>query len=47
MIEDKVNLLTGHEFDEWVDLNYALGKDPSIYGANEHLLYIGRKSSAQ
>jgi ubiquinone/menaquinone biosynthesis C-methylase UbiE len=43
MIEEKVNELKGAEFDSWVDLNYRLGKDPSLHGAAEHLLYIGKK----
>jgi S-adenosylmethionine-dependent methyltransferase len=43
MIEEKINELKGDEFDFWVDLNYRLGKDPSLHGAAEHLLYIGRK----
>jgi ubiquinone/menaquinone biosynthesis C-methylase UbiE len=43
MIEEKINELKGDEFDSWVDLNYRLGKDPSLHGAAEHLLYIGRK----
>jgi ubiquinone/menaquinone biosynthesis C-methylase UbiE len=43
MIEEKINELKGDEFDSWVDLYYRLGKDPSLYGAAEHLLYIGRK----
>jgi hypothetical protein len=43
MIEEKINDLKGNEFDSWVDLNYRLGKDPSLHGVAEHLLYIGRK----
>jgi len=43
MIEEKINELKGDEFDSWVDLNYRLGKDMSLHGAAEHLLYIGRK----
>lgn len=43
MIEEKINELKGDEFNSWVDLNYRLGKDPSLHGAAEHLLYIGRK----
>jgi hypothetical protein len=26
-----------------VELNYLLGKDPTIHGAADHLLYVGRK----
>jgi hypothetical protein len=43
MIEEKVNELTSEVFDAWVELNYKLGKDPSVHGAAEHLLYVGRK----
>src|SRR5207245_3120263 len=43
MIEEKINELKGDEFDSWVDLNYRLGKDMSLHGAAEHLLYVGRK----
>jgi S-adenosylmethionine-dependent methyltransferase len=42
-IDDKVNELTGKLWEAWVELNYRLGKDPSIHGAAEHLLYVGRK----
>src|SRR6266571_3556720 len=43
MIEEKINELKSDEFGSWVDLKYRLGKDPSLHGAAEHLLYIGRK----
>lgn len=43
LMEEKVNELTGDLWEAWVDLNYRLGKDPSIHGAAEHLLYVGRK----
>jgi hypothetical protein len=43
MIEEKINELRGDEFESWIELNYRLGKDPSLHGAAEHLLYIGRK----
>ncbi len=43
MIEERINELRGDEFDSWVELNYRLGKDPSLHGAAEHLLYIGKK----
>ena len=43
LIEEKINELRGEEFDSWVELNYRLGKDPSLHGAAEHLLYVGRK----
>jgi len=43
MIEEKINELSGEPWESWVELNYRLGKDPSIHGAAEHLLYVGRK----
>lgn len=41
--EEQVNLLTGEAWQTWVDLNYRLGKEPSLHGASDHLLYVGRK----
>jgi S-adenosylmethionine-dependent methyltransferase len=42
--EDKVNELTGEGWEAWVDLNYRLGQEPTLYGASDHLLYVGEKS---
>jgi len=41
--EDKINVLTGEQWEGWVELNYRLGKDPTVWGAAYHLLYVGRK----
>jgi ubiquinone/menaquinone biosynthesis C-methylase UbiE len=41
--EDKVNELEGEAWQTWVDLNYRLGKESSLYGASDHLLYVGEK----
>jgi len=43
-VEEQVNQLTGAAWEAWVDLNYRLGKEPTLHGAAEHLLYIGQKS---
>lgn len=43
MIEEKVNEIYGELWDAWVELNYKLAKDSSIFGCAEHILYIGRK----
>lgn len=43
LMEEKVNELTGAPWEAWVDLNYRLGKDPSVHGVGEHLLYVGRR----
>jgi 2-polyprenyl-3-methyl-5-hydroxy-6-metoxy-1,4-benzoquinol methylase len=45
MIEDKVNALDDEAWTAWVELNYQLGKDPSVHGIAEHLLYIGEKTA--
>lgn len=42
-IEERINTLTGDEWEYWVDLNYRLGQDPSLHGASYHLLYVGRQ----
>lgn len=42
--EGKVNELTGEAWEAWVDLNYKLGQEPTLYGASDHLLYVGEKS---
>lgn len=45
--EDGVNALQGSTWDAWVDLNYQLGRDASLYGASDHLLYIGQNPTNQ
>jgi 2-polyprenyl-3-methyl-5-hydroxy-6-metoxy-1,4-benzoquinol methylase len=42
--EDLVNKLEGEDWEIWVELNYTLGKEPSLHGASDHLLYVGEKS---
>jgi len=42
-IEEKLNELEGPVWDYWVEVNYRLAGDPSILGAAEHLLYVGRR----
>jgi len=41
--ENKINELTGEQWQGWVGLNYRLGKDPTVWGAAYHLLHVGRK----
>jgi len=43
LIDEKVNLLQGEAWEAWVDLNYRCAQDPTIHGAAEHLLYVGRR----
>ncbi len=42
--EDAINSLEGSDWEAWVELNYQLGQDPSLYGAADHLLFVGRKT---
>jgi S-adenosylmethionine-dependent methyltransferase len=41
--EEMVNELQGEAWDAWVELNYRLGMEPTLYGASDHLLYVGEK----
>lgn len=43
LIDEKVSEWTGEVWEAWVNLNYRLGKDPSIHGACFHLAWAGRK----
>jgi ubiquinone/menaquinone biosynthesis C-methylase UbiE len=45
--EEAVNALTGELWEAWVDLNYRLGGEPTLFGASDHLLYIGSKPPQQ
>ncbi len=39
--EVQVNALSGELWQAWVDLNYRLGREPTLHGAADHLLYVG------
>lgn len=41
--EEAVNATDGKLWDAWVELNYQVGREPSLRGASDHLLYVGRK----
>jgi len=41
-IDAPVNDTDGDLWEEWVNLNYRYATDPSLLGASDHLLYIGR-----
>ena len=41
--EGMVNELEGEAWQRWVELNYRLGQEPSLYGASDHLLCVGEK----
>lgn len=43
--EQYVNSLTGADHDFWLDINYRMALEPSLLGASDHLLYIGRKEA--
>lgn len=43
--EEQINRLTGDAWQAWVDVNYRLSKEPSLRGAADHLLYVGKKPS--
>ncbi len=45
-IEEMVNSLSGEFWETWVEENYRFGKDPTILGAAEHLLYVGSKKGS-
>jgi 2-polyprenyl-3-methyl-5-hydroxy-6-metoxy-1,4-benzoquinol methylase len=40
--EEGINALSGEAWEQWVELNYRLGQEPSLWGAADHLLYIGK-----
>lgn len=39
--EEAVNALDGAAWSAWVALNHRLGREPSLFGAADHLLYVG------
>jgi ubiquinone/menaquinone biosynthesis C-methylase UbiE len=43
--EEYVNSLTGADHDFWLDINYRMAQEPSLLGASDHLLYVGRKDA--
>ena len=40
--EERVSELSGLAWEYWVDLNYRMGQEPSLRGAADHLMYVGR-----
>jgi len=42
--EERINNLRGDAWQAWVDFNYRLGQEPSLYGASDHLVYVEEKS---
>jgi S-adenosylmethionine-dependent methyltransferase len=43
--EQYVNSLAGADHDFWLEINYRMALEPSLLGASDHLLYIGRKDA--
>lgn len=41
--EEVVNEVQGDLWDAWVELNYKVGREPTLRGASDHLLYVGSK----
>lgn len=41
--EEAINQVDGDLWQQWVNLNYLLGQEPTLHGAADHLLYVGRK----
>lgn len=41
--EEAINALVGELWESWVELNYRAGREPSLRGASDHLLYVGYK----
>lgn len=35
------------EWERWVELNERLGREPTLYGAADHLLYVGCTPAAR
>jgi S-adenosylmethionine-dependent methyltransferase len=45
--EQHINAQQGEAFEFWADLNYRLASDPCLWGAADHLLYIGSKQTRE
>jgi S-adenosylmethionine-dependent methyltransferase len=44
LCEEKLNQLSIEDFQEWINLFYKIADNRVIWGACEHLLYVGRKA---
>ena len=45
--EEVVNEIEGEVWNDWVELNYRAGREPTLRGASDHLLYVGSKPTSQ
>jgi len=41
--EEAINAIKGELWEAWVELNYVVGRDPSLRGAADHLLAVAAK----
>jgi S-adenosylmethionine-dependent methyltransferase len=42
LIDEKLNALQGEAWEAWVELNYRLAAEPSLWGASDHLVCLAR-----
>lgn len=42
-VEERINALSGRDFQCWADVCYRISVDQTVWGTAEHLMYIGRK----
>lgn len=45
-LEERVSQTQGEVWQAWVDVVYRLRREPALFGASDHLLYVGRKPVA-
>ena len=43
-MDGPINETQGDLWEKWLDLNWAYCTDPTLLGAADHLLYVGKKS---
>jgi S-adenosylmethionine-dependent methyltransferase len=41
--EGEVNALQGEAWDTWLEINWQVARDPSLFGASQHLLAVARR----
>jgi S-adenosylmethionine-dependent methyltransferase len=43
-LDENMNALEGREWEAWVDLNYRLASEPTLFSAADHVLALGKKN---
>jgi ubiquinone/menaquinone biosynthesis C-methylase UbiE len=43
-LDETMNALEGSEWEAWVDLNYRLASEPTLFSAADHVLALGKKN---